>query len=188
MIHRLTTALVLIGLAACGDDPVAYSEPISINLKAKSDAVVTGVLTDEKGITTESGNPYGAFINEARKSLSGRDPGHLELVRLQLLLGADSKGVTTLGEVYRGTVQVLFQMNDSNNTFPVGEVAIWSSTSAGPVTMTSLFDDTNYGGEDWTRLIDGSYKVSLRGSSAFAFADMGAEAELQVTFLFEAFE
>ncbi len=56
-------ALGSLALAACGDDPVSYSEPVGINLKAKSSDTINNVVTDDKGINTESGNPYGAFVS-----------------------------------------------------------------------------------------------------------------------------
>ena len=120
--HRFTSAALGISLVlctgACGDDPVSYSAPVGINLKAKSADTVNGVVSDEKGIKTESGNPYGAFVNDARKQL-GRDPGVIDVERVELFLGAGSTGVTALGEVFTGTVDVLFQMNDTNNSYPV---------------------------------------------------------------------
>lgn len=68
--------LVLVVLAACGDDPVSFSAPVGINLKAKSGDVSNNVVSDEKGITTESSNPYGAFVTDARAQI-GRDPGSI---------------------------------------------------------------------------------------------------------------
>jgi len=77
MTNRLAFAALAV-LAACGDDPVSFSAPVGIELKAKSDDVMNGVITEDKGITTESGNPYGAFINDATARL-GRAPGRVEI-------------------------------------------------------------------------------------------------------------
>ena len=90
---RITSLAAIVALTACGDDPVSYSSPVGINLKAESGAVSGTAISDEKGITTESGNPYGAFVTEARKAL-GRDPSRIELDGLTLTLGANSTGVT----------------------------------------------------------------------------------------------
>jgi len=112
-----------LALAGCGDDPVSYSAPVGINLKAKSANSTNGVVTDEKGINTESGNPFGAFVTDARREL-GRDPGYIDVDEVTVLLGAGSTGVTRLGEVFTGNVEVLFQMNDTNNTYPVASGTI----------------------------------------------------------------
>ena len=88
------TSLALLSLVGCSDDPVSYSSPVSINLKAESGAVNGAAISDEKGITTESGNPYAAFVSDARAKL-GRDPGRIEVDGLTLTLGAQSTGVTS---------------------------------------------------------------------------------------------
>ena len=116
---KMISLAMLVPLAACGDDPLSYSGPVAINLKAESGAVNGTAISDEKGITTESGNPYGAFIGDARTRL-GHDPSHVEIDGLQLTLGAQSTGVTALDQVYTGDVDVLFLMNDTNNTYPAG--------------------------------------------------------------------
>ena len=113
-------ATSLFTAAACGgDDPVSYSEPVGIELKADADKVVTGSLTDDKGITTESGNPYGGFIANARTALDGASPSRIEVAEVSLLLGAGSTGVTQLGQIFAGNFEVLFEMNDTNDTVMV---------------------------------------------------------------------
>ena len=109
-------------LAACGDDPVSYSAPVGINLKAESGEVNGTAISDEKDITSETGNPYGAFISDSRELIGG-DPTRVELDSLTLTLGAQSTGVTALEQVYVGDVDVLFLMHESNNTYPAGRVA-----------------------------------------------------------------
>ena len=56
--------LALCALAACGSDPVSFSEPVGIELKAKSGDVTNAAMTEQKDITTESGNPYGKFTSD----------------------------------------------------------------------------------------------------------------------------
>lgn len=55
----------LFGVAACSDDPVSYSAPVGINLKAKSGDVSGTAISEAKSITTETANPYGAFVGDA---------------------------------------------------------------------------------------------------------------------------
>jgi hypothetical protein len=177
----------LVLTAACGDDPVSYSAPVGINLKAKSSDVVNDVVTDEKGITTESGNPYGAFVGDAQATL-GRDPGSIEIDSVELLLGGNSTGVTTLGEIFAGNTEVLFIMNDTDNTFPAASGTIDADTDGGPVELDVDFEPPATTAEDWDKLINGSFKVVIRGDAAAEFTTKGADADVQVTFTFSAYE
>jgi hypothetical protein len=185
MTTKMISLAMLVSLAACGDDPLSYSAPVAINLKAESGAVNGTAISDEKGINTESGNPYGAFIGDARARL-GHDPARVEIDELRLTLGAQSEGVTTLEQVYTGDVDVLFLMNDTNNTYSAGRVT--NPTGAGPVGVGILFDSTTVSEQDWVKLVGGSFKVVIRGTAATDFASKGAKADLQLAFTFAAFE
>jgi hypothetical protein len=189
--YRFASTVLGISLAlcagACGDDPVSYSAPVGINLKAKSSDTANGVVSNEKGINTESGNPYGAFVADARGKL-GRDPGVIDVDRVELFLGAGSSGVTALGEVFTGTVDLLFQMNDTNNSYPVAAVSISAGTAAGPVAFDASFAEEDIPDADYVKLLNGSFKVIARGPAAAGFSTKGAEADLQVTLTFAAFE
>lgn len=186
--QRIVYLPFALALVACGDDPVSYSAPVGINLKAKSSDTVNGVVTDEKGITTESSNPYGAFVADARAALGGADPSEIEVDSVEVLLGANSTGVTTLGEIFDGELAVLFQMNDTDNSFPVAAATITAETAGGPIPLTVSFDSDTLGEADWTKLLGGNFKVISRGPAAADFQNKGADADLQVTFRFTAFE
>jgi hypothetical protein len=179
------TMLCLV-LAACGDDPVSFSAPVGINLKAKSGDVSNNAISDEKGITTESGNPYGAFVAGAEAEIGG-PPGSIEVDDVTLTLGAQSTGVVALDEIYTGDVDVAFIMNDTDNTFDVAHVD--SPTGVGPVDFDDIvFDPDAVGDIDYEKLLNGSFKVVIRGNAAADFQTKGADANLQVTFTFAAFE
>jgi hypothetical protein len=189
--HRLCSSLAIFALASaaagCSDDPVNYSAPVGINLKAKSSDTVNSVVSDDKGITTESGNPYGAFVSDAKRTL-GHDPSAITVERVELLLGARSTGVTRLGEIFNGDVDVLFQMNDTDNSFPVARQSLGSATGGGPVPLGVVFNSDALGDADYTKLLGGGFKVIIRGAAAPEFMDKGADADLQITFTFAAFE
>ncbi|MDQ3369818.1 MAG: hypothetical protein M3680_30740 [Myxococcota bacterium] len=185
---KITTSLCVLSLslvAACGDDPVSYSAPVGINLKAESGAVNGTALTDEKGITTESGNPYGAFVGSARSEL-GADPGRIELADLTLTLGAGSDGVTALEQIYAGPVDVLFIMGDSDNTYPAARIT--NPTGTGPVAVGVTFESNDISDVDFAKFLGGGFKVVIRGNAASDFATKGAKADLQLMFTFAAFE
>jgi len=172
--------------AACSDDPVSYSAPVALNLKAKSGDVTQTVISEQKEITTESGNPYSKFVADARTELGGADPTRIEITGLTLLLGADSTGVTSLEEVYTGDVDVAFVMSESNNTYDVGHVLDPSGTGEVPVSV--VFDSATIAPQDWDKFLGGGFKVVVRGTAATGFETKGAEASLQITFHFGAFE
>ena len=177
-------ALVLVSLAACGSDPVSYSTPVGINLKVKSSDVANTAISDDKSITTESGNPYGKFVTDAHAKL-GRDPTAIEIDQLTLSLGAQSTGVVALEEVYSGDVDVALIMNDTNNTYDAGHVT--SPTGLGPVDLNVAFQSSQVTATDFPKLLSGSFKVVIRGTAAPGFSTKGAEADLQATFTFAAF-
>ncbi|CAN5859619.1 hypothetical protein BH11MYX3_BH11MYX3_05170 [soil metagenome] len=191
MNHRLSSVAVLAlsatSLWACSDDPVSYSAPVGINLKAKSGDTMNGVVSNDKGITTESGNPYGAFITDAKAKLGGKDPSRIEIDKVVLLLGASSSGVTRLGEVFDGPVEVLFQVNDSNNSYPAATSLVPASTGSATEIATT-FDSDALPEFDYLKLLGGGFKVVLRGPATAGFSTKGADADLQVTFTFAAFE
>lgn len=191
MITRLssvTAAVTILALSGCSDDPVSYSAPVGINLKAKSADTTNGVVSDEKGITTESGNPYGAFIADAKQRLGGKDPSAISLDKVELFLGAGSTNVTKLGDVFDGTVEVLFQINDTNNSYPAASGAVPAATNAGPTDLGAAFDSGALPEFDYLKLLNGSFKVVTRGPAASGFTTKGADADLQITFTFAAFE
>jgi hypothetical protein len=184
----LRFASIAILLAACSDDPLSYSAPVSINLKAKSSDTQNAVVTDEKGITTENGNPYGEFVNDAQDALDGRDPAIIDVEGVSIFLGANSTGVTTLGEVFDGSVDVLFQMNDKDNTYPVATRTIEPSAGAGPLAFDIEFPADDVPDADYDKMLSGSFKVVVRGDAATDFEGKGADADIQTTFTFAAFE
>lgn len=180
-------AFALLAVAACGDDPVSYSAPVGITLKVKSsDVTGTGTaITEDKAITTETGNPYGAFVNGARAQL-GHDPVRIEVDGLTLTLGAQSTGVVKLDEVFTGPVDVSMIMNDTNNTYVIGSID--SPSGPGPVDVGISLDGRSIAPQDFTKYLGGSFKVVARGSSATGFSSKTAEAILQLTFTYAAFD
>ncbi len=180
--------LAALGTVSCsGNKPVSYSAPVGINLKAKGDDAKSGVITEEKNINTEEGNPYGAFVAAARQELGGVDPKRIEVSSVTLLLGGTSKGVTTLEQVMMGKAEILFVMNDTNDSFPVAHTE--DPKGAGPVDLAIDFKSAQVVAEDWSKLLGGSFKVVLRSPAVATFADKkDMDADLQVTIEFAAYE
>ena len=171
--------------AACSTDPVSYSAPVGINLKAKSGDVLDAAISEDKNITTETSNPYGSFVSAATTKI-GRAPGRIEVDHATLLLGAQSTNVTKLEDVFTGAVDVSFVVNDSNNTYQVG--ILTNPSGVGPIDFDISLAGAEIAPQDFTKYLDGSFKVVARGTAATGFTSKGAEAVLQLTFTFAAFE
>jgi hypothetical protein len=54
--------------------------------------------------------------------------------------------------------------------------------------MDPSFDWSLVSADDRTKMLNGSFKISLRGTASTGFQTKGANASLQVTFTFTAFE
>jgi hypothetical protein len=183
--NRLFLLGGLVALGACSD-PASTSQPVGIELKAKSGDAGTGAIAELKDITTESGNPYGAFVADARAQLGGHDPSRIELPSVTLTLGGQSTGVARLEDVFTGDVDVAFVMNTSSDTYDVAH--LMNPAGVGPTSMDVVFDSTKLSANDWPLFLGGQFKVVLRGTPAAGFAQKGADASLQVTFGFDAFQ
>jgi hypothetical protein len=182
----LLLAFASVLASACGSsDPVTYSAPVGISLDVRSSDVVATQIHVDKNISTETGNPYGAFVNAATKAL-GRAPSRIVVTSATLTLdAASSTQVTALEQVFTGQVRTSFQPNGSSNSYPVASVT--SPTGTGPVPMAVTFDSTSMTPADFGDLVGGAFKVVLAGTATTDFANGSAKADLTATLTFEAF-
>ena len=88
--------------------------------------------------------------------------------------------------MFTGDVDVALLTNDTSNTYDVGHVV--NPTSVGPVDVAVTFRSAAVSPTDFTRILGGNFKVVIRGPAATSFVGQGAEANLQLTFTFAAFE
>jgi len=170
-------------LLACGDDVVNYSAPVGINEKLRSADVGAGdavLLT--KNINTESGNPYGAFVNAATQTL-GRAPSRIVVSYLSLELLGTSTGVTSLNEVFTGQVSVGFDLDGF--VYPVGTAT--NPVGAG-VPMAVTFDSAGLNPAAYADLVGGGFPVVLVGTATTPFANGNFTADLKATFGFTAYK
>ena len=185
MTSRHATVLLVVLAAACGTkDPVTYSAPVGISLDVKSSDVAGGTIRVDKNVTTESGNPYGAFVNDAVKALGG-DPSRIGVVSATLALEPTSTGVTVLQEVFTGTVRLSFEPNGTSTLYPAASVEM--PTGAGPVPMQVSFDSMSMTPADFDALVGGNFQVVLTGTPATGFGSAAATARLQAVLTFVAY-
>lgn len=181
----LVPAAVLV-LAGCSKDPVSVSRPVGISVPVAShDAGAGGAIAVDKNINTESGNPYGAFVNAARDALGGNNPSRIAVVGLSLELLQSSTNVTALDQVFTGPVAVSFQMNGTNAIYPVGAVTDPTGTSVG---LQVAFDSQPIPPADYDSLVGGQFKVVLSGTAPNGFAGANALADIVANFVFVAYE
>lgn len=145
-------------LAACGDDPVAYSETVSVKLSGiKNGDIQNDQASEDKNINTESGNPYGEFVKRARDRLGGRDPGAIEIVKATVQVHADSKNVSTIEVVF---ADLELFIADSQTTIPVGSVSAPAGTSV-PIPLREEIDYEPV----YASMLGGDFRVGVRGAT-----------------------
>lgn len=180
---KLLAALVL--FTACTDDARSYSDPVGIEMKIKSSDVDRGMIINDKAITTESSNPYGAFVNNAQFEL-GTAPESIEVTRVQLRLDQSSINVGELADVFAENVEVDFIMNDSDHTYVVAQGTVLPGITD-PLEMDVIFQSAAMDIVDYDRMVNGQFKVVVVGRANPSFQIKGATADLMTTFEFAAF-
>jgi hypothetical protein len=181
-------ALLFSLLFACGgDDPVAISSPVGITMKAEGGDVDGGAIGIDKSINTESGNPWAVFISDTEAALGG-PPSEIEISSLEILLAASSEAVTEQNQVFDGTLDVHFELNDTDTVIPAGTGTIDDSVEGRSVFLQSEFDYARIPDAELDGFLNGSFKVVLSGVADPGFADLGAKADLVVTLEFKAYE
>ena len=183
-----TACLALALAAGCSDDdPVSVSDVVDLKLTLSSGDVSNGSLYDEKNINTESGNPYGAFVSQARTEIGG-DPSHIAVTGTAVTVEATSKNVTMLGAVFAGATKFEFIMNGSTTRYAVATKDVVAADGAGPVSFAVNFDSDAIPAADYAELASGSFKVALSGAPAAGFEAANADADITISMTFEAFE
>jgi hypothetical protein len=178
--------LAAVAIACSDKEPVSYSAPVGISLPVASKDVVSGTVSADKNINTESGNPYGAFTSAARAQLGGKDPSHIAVTGVTLeLLTATSSGVSALEGVFAGSVAVGFDTG-SGIIYPVAQIT--NPVGAGPVALIASFDSSSLPDADRAAITGGQFKVVLSGTAASAFTGATATADLKATFTFVAYQ
>ena len=172
--------LAAASFVACGDDPVAYSETVSVKLSGiKPGDIQNGQTSEDKNINTEEGNPYGDFIKGARAALGGRDPGAVEIVSAIVRVHADSKNVSTVDAVF-GSLELF--MADSATTIVFGS----KDGPTGSEVAVPIKEDLDYE-PVFDAMLGGDFKVGVRGATV-ATPPTDFELKLTLDLKFTAYE
>lgn len=189
----LTTTRALRGVMfaalamGCGDDgthndlnTVGFSGPVNVRLdKFKDGEVRNNAFDSDKEISTESGNPYGSFLRDARAAL-GRDPAAVLVDRMTFTLAADSRGVTAFEQILAGTATVYFAT--SAVTVNIGTAVM--PTGAGPVSVQITATRSDLAPIN-SAMINGHFKVGMRVPAA-AGRPASFDAKVSTTLYFRA--
>ena len=168
--------------AACGNDP----SHVTLGLDVEYSNGGHGILFASKPMASEEGDPYGAFIDDARKRL-GKEPSRIGIDGLSVTLVGGSDEARALEDVFVGTLEVSFIGRGPGwpaPLYPVGSVS--RPTGEGPVALDVAFDADTFASEqaDWLRT--GDFTVSLRSPYPDDFH--GGSADVQLTFILAALE
>ena len=183
--QRVLTTLLAIAACftlACADEPepVAYSESVGLKLSGmKPKDVENNVVSEEKNVNTETGNPYGEFLKNAKDNLGGKEPSYIKLMKATVGLHSESDGLSSLGQVFT-KIELFVSTSDVTKTLGTA-----SSVSGSEVSVTI---DSSV---DWQALapvmIAGDFKLGLRCETG-ATTPKEWEARLFMDLNFSAFE
>jgi hypothetical protein len=184
--RRLPAALLALA-AGCGSadgtldgNTVGFSGPVNVRLdKFKDGDVRNEAFDSDKDVDTGSGNPYAAFLRDARAAL-GRDPAAVVVDRMTFTLAGDTRGVTAFEQIFAGTAVVY--VATSAVTVNVGSVT--APTGAGPVAVQITATRADLAPIN-AALLSGHFKVGVRVPAAPA-RPSSFDARVSTTLYFRA--
>lgn len=164
-------ALTALTVAACGAGPVdSGTISLTVNSMNESDIRTPGTVQKDKNIGTETGNPWGRFIDVAQAEC-GRDPAGFEISSASIALDPGSD-VTAFPDVIDGTAAVFFS-DVSGSDAAATKVDVGSTTGptgAGPVALSVSGTRSNLAPLR-DRMVGGDFHVGVRAGTSLTGAD-----------------
>lgn len=186
---RLPLALVLalLVISGCGgdDDPMGPVDSptitLTVNSMNPSDIRTPGIIEKDENISTESGNPWGRFIDSATDECGG-DPAGFDVLMVSMALDvAGSQDVTQLDDVIDGTATVFFSSTRGSDASAVRvNVASGPVVGAGPVTLPLAATRASFAVLH-ERMVGGDFHVGVRGETSLTDND-DFSMDVRVTF------
>lgn len=163
--------LAALVVAACGTGPVdSGTISVTVNSMNESDIRTPGIVQKDKNIATQSGNPWGRFIDAAQAECA-RDPAGFEVRSVSIALDPASD-IAAFQDVIDGAVTVYF--SDVSGSDAAAIRADVGSTTAptgvGPVAL-SVSGTRSSLNPLRARLVGGDFHVGVRAATSLTGAD-----------------
>lgn len=166
-------------LAGCGGGEVLVSNPIALDVGGiKEGDIRNEAYNRDKSITSDSGNPFKQFLEQAKGKLDGKSPGRIGVEKIVITVDGSSKGIGSQGlATILKNVQVYVEKDATVALTDVEEVP-QGATLELPVTA----------GEDelkvmQTRMLASDFKVGIRGDAVSPRPqDFDLKVNVQITF------
>jgi len=136
-------------------------------------------------VTTETGNPYGAFINNAIKDL-GKGPSSIGVDKMTLIMGAGTKGIVGFEDLFSDDVYIFFSNEERTKTEYVGTVE--KPSGVGPIYVGITASDEELKNILFSEMLSGNFRVGYRGITGLSGKSSDLDASLEVTIIFVAYE
>lgn len=183
-VQVLVLGLMVAGASACGEDPSNVSDQIGIKLSLKEGDVTGSTVETRKNISTETSNPYAAFLEAVKAEYGDQTPSEIRVEKVVLQLVDAKDDVAVLEDLFNGKVEVFLAPDDAAVGYIVGTID--SPTGSGPHDMeraTEAGDLVNF----LDTMLAGSFRVGIRGSTPRSANDKFT-GELTATLSFAAYE
>lgn len=180
--HILLSGFIGLSLVGCSDDPAFTSGQVGISLSLKEGAIVGDQIDSRKNVSTESGNPYGAFISKVQNEF-GDTPREIRIEAVSLQIQDTKDDVAVFEDLWPESVQVFLAADDTVSGFTVASVE--GPTGLGPINVpTRPVEDTT---ALETLLESGNFRVGVRGKTALTDAAK-FDTKVAVTLTFGVYE
>lgn len=184
---RFSTLLLLAAfssstLLGCSDDPAFTSGQVGISLGVKEGDIVGDQIDSRKNVSTESGNPYGAFISKVEDEF-GDSPREIRVEAVTLQIQESKDDVSVFEDLWPETVNVFLAADDTVSGFVVASID--SPAGLGPINVPiRSVDDADGLGQ---LLESGNFRVGVRGKTDLSETSK-FDTKIAVTLTFGAYE
>lgn len=170
--------LALVLHAGCGDDPAAVTGPITLTISSINESDIdNGVVWKDKNISSESGNPWGEFIDDAQSQLGG-DPSEFEFISATVTLDvASSDEVAGFEDVAAGSMRLMITRTNGDTPVIIAELADPSGTEVDlPITASRSDLATHH-----SAMVGGDFKARLELDTDLTKADDDFSMDVSIT-------
>lgn len=166
-------------LVGCGGGEVLVSQPIALDVGGiKEGEIRNETYNRDKSVTSDSGNPYKQFLEQAKGKLDGKSPGRIGVDKIVLTVDGSSKGIGSQGlATILKNVQVYLEKDATVALTAVEEVpegaTLELEVTAGEEELKVM----------QTRMLESDFKVGIRGDAVSPRPqDFDLKVNVQITF------